>query len=93
DIADIWKFETVVPAAFATAARISKGKGDGTPAERQVRIACRDSFRRTNLLEKIIPAIEEILNAGGIYPPNDAPEAAEPAIPREETSGDDGHHG
>ncbi|MEL6622992.1 MAG: type I-E CRISPR-associated endonuclease Cas1e [Pseudomonadota bacterium] len=93
DIADIWKFETVVPAAFATAARISKGKGDGTPAERQVRIACRDSFRRTNLLEKIIPAIEEILNAGGIDPPSDAPEAAEPAIPREETSGDDGHRG
>ncbi|MBU2533599.1 MAG: type I-E CRISPR-associated endonuclease Cas1e, partial [Alphaproteobacteria bacterium] len=35
DIADIWKFETVVPAAFETAARIRKGRGDDTPPERQ----------------------------------------------------------
>ncbi len=93
DIADIWKFETVVPAAFETAAKIAKGKGDGTPPERQVRIACRDLFRKTGVLDKIIPAIEEILKAGGIDPPVDAPEASEPAIPAEEASGDDGHRG
>lgn len=93
DIADIYKFETVVPAAFETAARIDKGKGDGTPPERQVRIACRDLFRRTGLLKQIIPSIEEILRAGGHEPPPEAPEAAEPAIPREEASGDDGHRG
>ncbi|MBU2580249.1 MAG: type I-E CRISPR-associated endonuclease Cas1e [Alphaproteobacteria bacterium] len=93
DIADIYKFETVVPAAFQTAARISKGKGDGSPAERQVRIACRDLFRRTGLLNKIIPDIELVLKAGGLDPPQDAPEAADPAIPSEEASGDDGHRG
>ncbi|MEM7776901.1 MAG: type I-E CRISPR-associated endonuclease Cas1e [Pseudomonadota bacterium] len=93
DIADIWKFETVVPAAFETAARIKKGRGDDTPPERQVRIACRDMFRRSGLLEKIIPAIEEILKSGGIAPPEDAPEAAAPAIPAREASGDDGHRG
>jgi CRISPR-associated protein Cas1 len=93
DIADIYKFETVVPAAFETAARIRRGKGDGSPPERQVRIACRDLFRRTGMLEKIIPSIEEILKAGGLDPPPEAPEAAEPAIPREEPSGDDGHRG
>lgn len=93
DIADIYKFETVVPAAFETAARIAKGRGDGSAPERQVRIACRDLFRRTGILDKIIPAIEEILKAGGIEPPDEAPEAAEPAIPREEASGDDGHRG
>jgi CRISPR-associated protein Cas1 len=58
-----------------------------------VRIACRDLFRRTGVLEKIIPAIDEILRAGGIDPPQDAPEAADPAIPLEEVSGDDGHRG
>ena len=93
DIADIYKFDTVVPAAFETAARIAKGKGDGSSPERQVRIACRDLFRRTGVLEKIIPSIDEVLKAGGIDPPQEAPEAADPAIPREEASGDDGHRG
>jgi CRISP-associated protein Cas1 len=93
DIADVYKFETVVPAAFETAARIAKGRGDGSAPERQVRIACRDLFRRTGLLDRIIPSIEEMLWAGGVEPPPEAPEAAEPAIPREEASGDDGHRG
>lgn len=93
DIADIYKFDTVVPAAFETAAKIAKGRGDGSAPERQVRIACRDLFRRSGLLDRIIPEIEEILKAGGIEPPEDAPEAADPAIPREEASGDDGHRG
>jgi len=91
DIADIYKFETVAPAAFETAAKILKGKGDGNPVERQVRIACRDLFRRSGLLDKIIPDIEDILRSGGLEVPEDAPEAAEPAIPAEEPSGDDGH--
>jgi CRISP-associated protein Cas1 len=47
----------------------------------------------TSLLDKIIPSIEEILKAGGIDPPQDAPEAAEPVILREEASGNDGHRG
>jgi CRISP-associated protein Cas1 len=93
DVADIFKFETVVPAAFETAAKIGKGRGDGTSPERQVRIACRDVFRRTGTLGKIIPSIEEVLKASGIDPPADAPEAADPAIPREEPSADDGHRG
>jgi CRISPR-associated protein Cas1 len=93
DIADIYKFETAAPAAFETAARIAKGKGDGSPVERQVRIACRDLFRRSRLLDRVIPDIGEILHAGGIEPPVDAPEAADPAIPTEEPSGDAGHRG
>jgi CRISPR-associated protein Cas1 len=91
DIADVYKFDTVVPAAFETAAGIAKGRGDGSSPERQVRIACRNLFRRTGILEKIIPSIDEILRAGGIDPPQDAPEASEPAIPPKEASGDDGH--
>jgi CRISP-associated protein Cas1 len=93
DVADVYKFDTVVPAAFETAAKIAKGRGDGSAPERQVRIACRDLFRKTGVLDKIIPSIEEMLKASGIEAPTDAPEAAEPAIPAEESSGDDGHRG
>lgn len=93
DIADIYKFDTAAPAAFATAGKILKGKGDGSPVERQVRIACRDLFRKSGLLDRIIPEIDEILRAGGLDPPQDAPEAANPAIPNEEPTGDDGHRG
>jgi len=93
DIADLYKFETVVPAAFETAAKIAKGRGDGSAPERQVRIACRDFFRRVGVLDKIIPSIEEILRASGVDPPEETAEAPVPAIPRPETSGDDGHRG
>jgi len=92
DIADIFKFETVVPAAFSVAARIQKGDSSGGPLERQVRIACRDAFRRTNLLERIIPTIGEILAASGIEPPVEAPEGQPPALPTP-MSGDAGHRG
>lgn len=96
DIADLYKFDTVVPAAFATAAKVARGQaGEGSP-ERQVRIACRDMFRRTGLLERIIPDIDAILHAGELDPPDeaeDAPEAAEPAVPRQDAGGDAGHRG
>jgi CRISP-associated protein Cas1 len=92
DVADIYKFETVVPVAFEVAAKIARGQGDGAPPERQVRIACRDAFRRTKLLDRLIPSINEILAASGLYAQESAPEGQEPALPRE-TSGDDGHRG
>lgn len=92
DVADIFKFETVVPAAFTVAARIERGRGPPESAERQVRIACRDAFRRTNLLERIIPTIGELLAASGLTPPAEAPEGQAPALPTE-VSGDDGHRG
>jgi CRISPR-associated protein Cas1 len=92
DVADIFKFETVVPVAFQTAAKIAKGRGDGSTPERQVRIACRDAFRRTNLLDRLIPAIIDMLAASGLDAPDDAPEGQEPALPME-NFGDDGHRG
>lgn len=92
DIADIFKFETVVPVAFAVAARHHQGKLPPGGIEREVRIRCRDAFRRTNLLERIIPSIAEILSASELPPPNEAPEGQPPALP-ELTSGDDGHRG
>ncbi len=85
DIADIVKFETVVPAAFRVAAR------NPPMPEREVRIACRDAFKQTKLLQRLIPMIEEVLAAGEISPPPPAPEAMPPAIPEPETVGDQGH--
>ena len=85
DIADLFKFETVVPVAFQIAA-----KGTQQP-DRDVRIACRDAFRRTRLLKKIIPSIEEVLAAGEIKPPESPPDAQPPAIPEATSIGDVGH--
>ena len=85
DIADLFKFETVVPVAFQIAA-----KGTARP-DRDVRIACRDSFRQTRLLKKIIPAIEEVLAAGEIEPPPPPEDAQPPAIPEPVSLGDRGH--
>lgn len=93
DVADLFKFTTVVPAAFETAAQIAKGKGDGSSPERQTRVACRRLFRKTDVLLKIVPTIEEVLKASGIDPPQEAPEAAAPEIPKDAPSGDEGHRG
>ncbi|WP_028571150.1 type I-E CRISPR-associated endonuclease Cas1e [Desulfonatronum lacustre] len=87
DIADIFKFETVVPVAFRVAAKKPRDP------ERDVRLACREVFRQTRLLRKIIPSIEEILAAGGLNVPEAHPEAVAPAIPNKENIGDAGHRG
>lgn len=91
DIADIFKFETVTAVAFAVAARHLRGDVRG-PLEREVRLGCRDSFRRVRLLERIIPTISSILTASGFDVPAEAPEAPEPSFGTEH-SGDDGHRG
>jgi CRISPR-associated protein Cas1 len=85
DIADIYKFETVVPVAFKVAA------SNPAMADRAVRHACRDAFRQSRLLERIIPDIEVVLAAGEIHPPVPPPEAVQPALPNPEGMGDAGH--
>jgi CRISPR-associated protein Cas1 len=87
DIADLFKFETVVPMAFRIASKNPKG------AEREVRVACRDIFRQSRLLHRIIPAIEEVLSAGGLPFPKRPEESVAPAIPNKESIGDAGHRG
>ncbi|MFQ5481038.1 MAG: type I-E CRISPR-associated endonuclease Cas1e [Thermodesulfobacteriota bacterium] len=87
DVADIFKFDTVVPAAFRVAA-----KKPHNP-ERDVRLACRDMFRQTKLLKRIIPTIEEVLSSGGMTPPDAPTESVAPAIPNKEGIGDAGHRG
>ncbi|MCW5599748.1 MAG: type I-E CRISPR-associated endonuclease Cas1 [Nitrosomonas sp.] len=85
DVADIYKFDTVVPLAFKIAA-----KRPSNP-EQQVRLGCRDVFRESKLLERIIPGIEEMLSAGEITPPAAPDNAVQPAIPNPESLGDAGH--
>lgn len=85
DVADVYKFETVVPLAFRIAA------SSPVNPEQQVRLACRDSFRETRLLERIIPGIEDMLAAGEIPRPKAFEEQVLPAIPNEENIGDAGH--
>lgn len=87
DIADIFKFDTVVPVAFRIAARKPHN------AERDVRLACRDVFRQSRLLHKIIPTIQEVLAAGGVAAPQPHEEAVAIAIPNKEDLGDGGYRG
>jgi len=85
DIADLFKFETVVPVAFQIAAK------ETCNPESAVRLACREVFRSTRLLERIIPNIEEVLSAGGLLVPEDPDYTIGPAIPNKEGLTDDGH--
>ena len=87
DIADIYKFDTVVPEAFKIAA------SNPVNPDKAVRLACRDIFRETRILKTIIPGIEEVLAAGGIQPPKPPKESVPPAIPEPEGLGDRGHRG
>jgi len=85
DIADLFKFDTVVPVAFRVASQ------NPVDPERAVRLACRDQFRETRLLKTIIPTIEEILQAGGLQIPETPGDCLPPAIPEEKGLGDAGH--
>lgn len=85
DIADIIKFDTVVPIAFRIAARQPH-----TP-DRDVRIACREAFRSSKTLQTLIPLIETVLAAGEITPPPPPDDAQLPAIPEPESIGNEGH--
>lgn len=85
DIADLFKSESVIPLSFKLAAR------NPPNIDRTVRLGCRDIFRETKLLQKIIPTIEDVLAAGGIDLPEAPLDAVPPAIPTPQGIGDVGH--
>ncbi len=85
DIADIIKFESVVPEAFKIASKHPRSP------DREVRIACRNIFRETKLLNRLIPLIEEVLSAGAITPPEAPEDSQPPAIPEPRSIGNEGH--
>lgn len=85
DIADLFKFEAIIPHAFKIAAK------NYHDPEREVRLMCRDNFRQSKILRKIIPTIEEVLAAGELELPKPSEESIAPAIPNPESIGDVGH--
>ncbi len=58
DVADIYKFDTVVPMVFEL---IKESPED---IERRTRHNCRDVFKKENILGRIVQDIEDILNGG-----------------------------
>jgi len=58
DVADLYKTETTVPLAFRLASTVTK------ELERTVRSECRQVFHTCRLMERILPDIAEVLNAG-----------------------------
>jgi CRISPR-associated protein Cas1 len=97
DIADIVKFETVVPEAFrVTGAVQARRPLDGRLVEdpvAEVRRRCRDAFRRNDLLARLVPLIEEVLSAGGLPIPDRSAEAMPLAFEEPGGLGDVGHRG
>jgi CRISPR-associated protein Cas1 len=89
DIADIFKFETVVPEAFRVAGAHAKGKLERSP-EMATRHACRDAFRRANILGRLIPGIEDVLLAGNLPRPEPPADAVAPAFADPTPTGDPG---
>lgn len=85
DIADLIKFDTVVPEAFRVA------KQTPSNPDTTVRIACRNQFRETKLLNRLIPLIEEVLAAGEVQPPKPPKDSQPPAIPEPTPIGNQGH--
>lgn len=55
DIADLYKTEITIPLAFETVAESPES------LESRVRLACRDRFRQTRLLSRILPDIDQLL--------------------------------
>ena len=56
DIADLYKADMTIPLAFRLASKNPSG------LEREVRIACRDQFRESRFIERIIPDIARVLD-------------------------------
>jgi CRISPR-associated protein Cas1 len=56
DIADLYKIDITVPAAFQLIGSQRKDEPD-----RRMRLACRDRFRETRLLERILPDVQRVL--------------------------------
>jgi len=77
DIADLYKVEMTIPLAFNVAA------DKPTELERTVRLRCRDVFRDSHLLQRIVPDLQKAL--GTPQEIADAPFApdADPALPTE----------
>jgi CRISPR-associated protein Cas1 len=77
DIADLYKVEITIPAAFATVAESTDH------VEPRVREACRQRFREAKLLRRILPDIDDLLGAPQRWPVDLGDVDGDPALPSE----------
>lgn len=75
DIADLVKFDTVVPTAFAVAATQPKN------VERATRMACRDNFKSTDLMSRILDVTEQVLDVDLSDVPDPTADGWQPVLP------------
>lgn len=75
DIADLYKVELTIPIAF----RIAKENPGNL--ERAVRLLCRDMFRETRLLQRIVPDIKRVFGIKDSDAEPDFAPDADPALP------------
>ncbi|MEO1419883.1 MAG: type I-E CRISPR-associated endonuclease Cas1e [Pseudomonadota bacterium] len=93
DVADLYKFDTVIPEAFRIIGQHQRDRLGGRDPVREVRVACRDAFRRERILGRIIPGIEEVLAAGEIERPKPHEDAVGAAFEDPKGIGEEGHRG
>ncbi len=61
DLADLYKSEISIPIAFQVAADVERGDGEAArDIARAARLRCRDRFRDTKLLARIVPDLQKI---------------------------------
>ena len=75
DIADLYKTELTIPLAFRAAA---EGPDD---LERRVRLECRDTFRESRLLKRIVPDIRSALGEQATARDEEFAADEDPALP------------
>jgi len=73
DVADLYKADFTIPLAFRVTA------SSPTQLEREVRIACRERFRKARLMERILPDIDSVLDVQADTADEFADDAARPA--------------
>jgi len=73
DVADFYKADFTIPLAFRVTA------SSPSQLERQVRIACRERFRKAKLMEQVLPDIESVLDVKEQAADEFADDAARPA--------------
>lgn len=80
DVADLYKAEITIPTAFATVAQSTQ------KVEARVRAACRQRFKESRLLQRILPDIDQMLDLPAYEVPPIEPDGdvdADAALPTE----------
>lgn len=80
DVADLYKAEITIPIAFATVAQSTQ------KVETRVRAACRQRFKESKLLQRILPDIDQMLDLPAYEVPPIEPDGdidADAALPTE----------